>query len=222
MKYRPIIGRNRKWITELTEHHGGIHDQKKFKDGVRMLEYASEHFRRPNLCHICFTGANKAIYLAVIKRFCRGLGELDVRYVYKGCVEQEATKGLHLHLMLVLEHKDDGRPLYSLVNNSPSSVLGRAVGYYQDTSTIQYRVNRSHYSEDNFLYIGKTKYEPFNEAVEWLSYIYKLRSKPDSGTIYFSSRIKNKRTSTKAGFFSPEDGLQGKTENDPYAEHTGH
>lgn len=30
--------------------------------------------------------------------------------------------------------------------------------------------------------------EFFNEAVEWMSYTYKARSKPESGTVYFSDR----------------------------------
>lgn len=188
MKYIPRTSSKGKWFTELTVKHGGIHNQKKFKEAVTMIEYASEHFRRPNLCHICFTNAGLKTYLAVVKRICRSLSNFGIRYRYKAAVENDSVKGEHFHLMLVVEHKN--KRLHGLINNQPTSMLGCAVGFFQDSSPVRYRVCQSRYSGDTFLHITKTMYEPFNEAIEWLSYIYKVRSKQNSGVTYFSSRTK--------------------------------
>jgi hypothetical protein len=193
LKYKPMTSNKGKWLTVLTSKHGGLHNQKKFKEAVAMIEYASEHFRRPNLCHICFTHANHSTYQAVVKRFCRSLANLGIRYCYKAALENDNVKGEHLHLMLIVEHKR--KRLHGLINNQPSSLLGSAVGFFQDSSLIRYRVCQSRYSGDTFLHITKTMYEPFNEAIEWLSYIYKVRSKQNGGMTYFSSRAKQSNLS---------------------------
>jgi hypothetical protein len=189
MRYKPMLSNKGKWLTSVTLKHGGIHNQKKFKEAVAMIEQACEQFRRPSLCHICFTHANLTTYQAAVKRFCRSLTSLGIRYCYKAAVESDKVKGEHLHLMLVLEHEK--KRLHGLISNQATSLLGVAVGFFQDASPIRYRVCQSRYANDTFLHITKTLDEPFNEAIEWLSYIYKVRSKSGDGTTYFSSRVKD-------------------------------
>lgn len=190
MEYIPRTNPKGKWETELCSRNGGIHNQTKFKEAVRMLERATAEWRRPLLCHICFTSADKKTYLAIVKRLCRELKAEGVKCDYKGAIEQEnGLKGLHYHLMLVIEHRDDGPKPFRLISNSPKSLLRRAVDHFKDTSSVQYRINPSTYSGGRFLPISKTNYEIFNEAVEWISYIYKVRTKNHvDGTVYYSSR----------------------------------
>ena len=70
------------------------------------------------------------------------------------------------------------------------SALRKAVRHtWSECSLLEYSVNRPR-SQGGlpFIQFNQTNEERFNEAVEWMSYIYKARSKPTSGTIYFSDR----------------------------------
>lgn len=58
-----------------------------------------------------------------------------------------------------------------------------------ECSLLDYRVNPSQSRGGlAFIQFSQKNKEHFDEAVEWMSYIYKRRSKPSSGTVYFSDR----------------------------------
>jgi hypothetical protein len=193
VKYIPTL-QKRKWITTNTINHGGLHKQEEFKKGVEMLEYCAHNFRNPRLFHICFTGADSNTYQLVMIRFFRALAAEGVDYRYKGALEYDSKKGLHFHAMIVLgtEHQT-----HRFITSSDEtgkiegeSALRKAVRHtWEDCCTLAYRVNPPQSRKPlAFIQFNQTNMEFFNEAVDWMSYIYKTRSKPQSGTVYFSDR----------------------------------
>lgn len=196
VRYRPLK-RGRKWVTKVTANLGGLHKQEEFKKGVEMLEYCAHEFRNPRLFHICFTGANVPTYQLVMFRFRRTLQAEGVRYRYKAAVEQDRQKGLHCHAMIVLEGEVQTKRFITAENESGKlegeSALRKAVRHtWSDCSTLDYHVckPRSRLGLP-FIQMNQTNQEFLDEAVEWLSYIYKAETKPQSGTIYFSDRQRN-------------------------------
>ena len=202
VKYVPTI-QQRKWITNNTANHGGIHKQEEFKKGVRMIEQCAHNFRNPRLFHICFTGAEENIYKTVMVRFCRLLTAAHVDYRYKAALEVDTTRGVHFHVMIVLGTEQQTHRFITSSNEREKteneSALRKAVRRtWDDCTTLDYRVNapKSRSGEVAFIQFNQTNMVFFNEAVEWMSYIYKVRSKPSVGTIYFSGR-QQKRTKTQ-------------------------
>jgi hypothetical protein len=201
VKYVPkLLGRE--WITRTTQGNGngGLHNQEEFRKGVEMLEWCAHNFRNPRLFHVCFTGAPVAIYRLVIKRFCRGLKMRGIRYRRKAAVEHDADKGLHMHLMIVLE--GGNHQTHRVITSSDEdgklenvSLLRKAVQHtWSECSLLEYHVNPPQSRKPlAFIQFNQSNMEFFDEAVEWLSYIYKARSKPESGTVYFSDRQGNGR-----------------------------
>jgi hypothetical protein len=71
------------------------------------------------------------------------------------------------------------------------SILRKAVRQtWNECCTLAYKVcpPRSRSGKVAFIQFNQSNMEFLNEAVEWMSYIYKARSKPESGTVYFSDR----------------------------------
>lgn len=199
VKYIPTL-RKRKWITQNTINHGGLHKQEEFKKGVEMLEYCAHNFRNPRLFHICFTGADVGIYQLVMWRFCKALSRAEVEYRYKASIEHDDAKGLHFHVMIVLGTNDQTHRYITSSNETGKveneSALRKAVRHtWDECNTLNYRVNPP-LSRNGLAYIqfNQTNMEFFHDAADWLSYIYKARSKPESGTVYFSDRQTSEST----------------------------
>jgi hypothetical protein len=194
VKYVPTV-QKRKWITQNTVNHGGLHRQEEFKKGVEMLEHCAHNFRNPRLFHICFTGADLPTYQLVMVRFCRALSAQGVDYRYKAALEYDSEKGLHFHVMIVLGTSEQTPRFITSANETgkleSESTLRKAVRQtWSECCTLAYKVcaPRSRSGKVAFIQFNQTNMEFFNEAVEWMSYIYKARSKPNNGTVYFSDR----------------------------------
>lgn len=198
--YIPTI-ENKKWVTRNTKNHGGLHRQEEFRKGIKMLEHCAHHFRNPRLFHLCFTGADLDTYQLVMQRFCRVLTAEKVDYRYKAVRELDSEKGLHFHVMIVLGAGNRQTHRFITSSNEDGKVenvsaLRKAVIHtWNECQALKYRVNppRSTSGKTSFLQFNQSNMEMFHEAAEWLSYIYKSRSKPESGTVYFSDRP-NKRS----------------------------
>jgi hypothetical protein len=190
----------RKWITRTTQGggNGGLHKQEEFRKGVEMLEHCAHRFRNPRLFHVCFTGATVAVYRLAMRRFCRVLKAEKVKYRWKAAVEHDAQKGLHMHVMIVLGAGN--QQTHRFITSSDESgkienesALRKAVRHtWSECSLLDYRVNPPQSQRGvrrvAFIQFNQKNMEFFDEAAEWLSYIYKARSKPESGTVYFSDR----------------------------------
>lgn len=184
IKFIPTISGN-EWTTTTTTEGGnlGIHCQRKFKDGVRMLETAIELWESPKLVHMVLTGSDLATYKLFIQRIKRRMTDEDVLFDYKGCEEMDTRKGQHVHLMWVVD-TDNTDDLFN--NFDRSSMAGKVLASIQKLEP------------DFDVYIGEpqnhggTPYIPLSadtlqDAADWLSYIYKWRSKPQ-GHRYMSGR----------------------------------
>jgi hypothetical protein len=198
VRYSPCK-HGRKWVTRTTRgRNGGLHRQEEFKKAVRMLEHCAHHFRNPRLFHICFTGADLPVYQLVMRRFCRVLTMEGVAYKYKGAMEEDLEKGRHCHVMIVLGSKYQ-TPRFITSKDERGKLEGESAlrkawrHTTAECSFLDYRVNapRSRKGITAFLQFNQTNQDFFDEAVEWMSYIYKARSKPESGTVYFSDRQAN-------------------------------
>ncbi|KAI3593898.1 hypothetical protein D9X30_1073 [Cupriavidus sp. U2] len=193
--YIPTI-EGKKWVTRNTRNHGGIHRQEEFKKGIEMLEYCAHHWRNPRLFHLCFTGADLAIYQLAMTRFCRVLTAEGIDYRYKAAVEKDSQKGEHFHVMIVLGAGDRQTHRFITSVNEEGrhenvSALRKAIMHtWNECQTLKCRVNppRSSSGRTAFLQFNQSNMDKFHEAAEWMSYIYKSRSKPASGTVYFSGR----------------------------------
>jgi hypothetical protein len=193
----------RKWITDVTRPHGGLHKQEEFKKGVEMLEHCARNFRNPRLFHICFTGAYLYIYQLAMQRFCKVLKLEGIDYRYKAALEHDAAKGLHYHVMIVVGTNQQTRRFITADDETGKmeceSALRKAVRHtWRECSHLDYSVNRPK-SQGGlpFIQFNQSNQGFFDEAVEWMSYIYKARSKPDSGTVYFSDRQDDERALTR-------------------------
>lgn len=203
VRYIPTT-RRRKWITKVTEPHGGLHKQEEFKKGVEMLEYCAHNFRNPRLFHICFIGADVPTYQLVMFRFRRTLTAEGVRFRFKAAVEHDSEKGLHYHVMIVLEAEVQTHRFIRASDESGEleneSVLRKAVRHtWNECSLLDYHVSKPRSRHGlPFIQMNQTNQEFFDEAAEWLSYIYKADTKLASGTVYFSDRQENDCSSEPA------------------------
>ncbi|RWA54701.1 hypothetical protein AU476_09205 [Cupriavidus sp. UYMSc13B] len=193
VKYVPKK-QGRKWITDVTRPHGGLHKQEEFKKGVEMLEQCARNFRNPRLFHICFTAASVYIYLLAMTRLCRVLKAEGIDYRYKAALEYDDSKGEHFHVMIVLgANQQTGRFITADDETGKiecESALRKAVRHtWSECANLDYSVIRPK-SQGGLPYIqfNQSNQEKFDNAVEWMSYIYKARSKLASGTVYFSDR----------------------------------
>jgi hypothetical protein len=191
--YTPIL-QNRRWITFNTVSQGGLHKQEEFRKGVEMIEYCAHTFRNPRLFHICFTGASLDIYQLVMTRFCRALRSQGVDYRFKAALELDNRKGLHYHVMIVLGTDQQTHRFITSSNEKEKveneSCLRKAVRHtWEECSFLEYRVNPPQSRKPlAFIQFNQSNMDFFNEAVEWMSYIYKARSKSEHGQVYFSDR----------------------------------
>lgn len=184
----------KKWVTDVTLPHGGLHKQEEFKKGVEMLKHCAHNFRNPRLFHICFTGAHLYAYLLVMTRFCRVLKAEGVEYRYKAALEHDESKGVHYHVMIVLGTDEQTGRFITATDESgkfenESTLRKAARQTWGECGSLDYSVNRPK-SQGGlpFIQFNQSNQGFFDEAVEWMSYIYKARSKPASGTVYFSDR----------------------------------
>lgn len=182
-KYIPTIISNA-WITNTTTDRGnqGIHDQRKFKDGVFMLETALESWDSPKLIHTVLTGSSLETYKLFIQRFKRCMTASGITFDYKGCEEMDSHKGQHIHLMWVVDTDSTDRQFD--VNDS-ASYVSKVMASIQriDPEFNVYVCDPKHYDTP---YIPLTAHT-LQDAADYLSYIYKVRSKPECHR-YLSSR----------------------------------
>lgn len=195
MRYIPIL-KGRKWITRTTDtpRNGGLYSQEKFKKATKMMEVAAHTFRNPRLHHICFTGAAVLEhYQLVVKRFCRALEAEGIQHCYKGALEESTDKGLHFHLMIVLGTGDEtdrfitGKNEAGKIENE--SLLRKAVRHtWNECATLQYQVCWPHSRTVPYIQFNQSNKAFFENAVEWMSYIFKKNTKPAGRRVIFSSK----------------------------------
>lgn len=157
-----------------------------------MLEHAAHNWRKPRLYHLVLTGATEPTYTQLLLRLCRKVRSAGAEYNYKACLETDTTKGLHCHVMLVLSTTSKPERFITKADESGKtervSLLRQVVREVQtDCPDLKVRVQPPASQPVPYIEFNQTNNELLNEAVEWCSYIFKARSKPQ-GRCYLSSR----------------------------------
>lgn len=177
--------------TKITEakNNGGMHDLKGYKKAKAMIE--DHQYKEARLYHLCFLGATQvAPYKAAIKALMERLRDHGAPAQYKAALEEDEGKELHMHVFVLVE----------AAKFNPDHIINRKAGGWMDTMTLKKDItfdinaprspihNPPERKPYNYASVPKTKKDKIDDCIEWISYLYKNRSKPDLRQIYFSSR----------------------------------
>lgn len=186
MMYVPET-RDNVWVTATADANKGLHCQRSFREGVMMLETAISEYDNPKLVHLTLKGSSAEGYATFIDKLTRKLREkAKVPFSFKGCSENDAKKANHIHLMIVV----DSINIEALFDEGEESLVSDLLWNGRDKEpTLDSFLATAKHHETKFIALSS---DTLQDAACWLSYIYKLRSKPD-GHKYLSSR-KSRRT----------------------------
>ena len=181
MRYIPTVEANG-WVTKTTSEKGnkGIHCQRKFKEGVLMLERAIYTWDSPVLVSIVLTGSDIDTYNLFIHKLKRRLSDSSIMFEYKGCTESDKHKGQHQHFGWVVEADSFDNIFDS--DDSAVSLTVASVQHQEPTFNV-FVCNPQRYSTP---FIPLTD-DTLQDAACYISYLYKQRSKMP-GHKYMSSR----------------------------------
>jgi tRNA/tmRNA/rRNA uracil-C5-methylase (TrmA/RlmC/RlmD family) len=201
--------KGRKWATDVTSGggNGGLYRQGEFKKAVEMMTTCAHTLPNARLFHVCLTGGCVAAYQLVIKRLCRALKAHDVVTRYRAGIEHDQTKGEHCHLFIVLSSPDQQTARFitaadeSKKRMANDSTLLKVIQHTRtECPTLKHRVMVPKHPNCNpspdgsppkpvaFLQFNQTNQAFFDNAVEWLSYAYKRRSKEGIAACYLSDK----------------------------------
>ena len=147
-----------------------------------MLESAIDSMTSPKLVHIVLTGSTASGYATFIDKLSRQLKEkAKVLSNYKGCTEYDFKKGDHQHFMFVVDTDN----VDELFNQNEDSLVSDLLWNGRDNEpTLESFLCKSKRKGTNYMSLTD---DTLQDAACWLSYIYKLRSKPECHR-YLSSR----------------------------------
>lgn len=186
----------RKLTTTVTSAHdnGGIHSTKQLNLAWDMLDNCT--YERARLYHICFTGSTQVKpYLTALNQLMRLLRK-KTQAQYQAAIElddedDEDSKGLHLHVFILIDamHWNPDHVL-NRIHMDPLYVITARNG-------ITFKINEPrdpiHRAKDgtlmNYATLPPSKREKLDDCKNWISYLFKRRSKPIGfKNIYHSSR----------------------------------
>lgn len=187
--------------TVTAGRNGGIHDVRRYMQAVKWL--TTHTFTNGQLWHIVFKGSdNRDDYKAALDRLCEKLRSLDMEVEWRDAFELCPTKGFHRHVFLLIE----------AAVRKPASILRYRVGGWLVDMLKRYNLtfhlsppkSAIHHTSKGYpkkyAYVPKNPGPVLDDCTNWLSYIYKVRSKEGViGSIYSSSRKK----ATKANEVTP-------------------
>jgi hypothetical protein len=196
----------------ILEANGGIHSSRAMKKPEYLLN--NHGFKRPILVHLVLTGSQcRKVYQSAYRAIAAALRYYGNEVEYFGCFENEdeAGKGMHVHLYLLIETD----------NQFPWTVLDVRDGKWLHKFTTKRGLKRVHIAPpQNKMHRradGSTEFfaRPvaadgrLADCLQRISYLFKMRSKAGmvSRETYFNSEIaanvatrakaKAKRTSSK-------------------------
>jgi hypothetical protein len=182
----------RKLATKVTTANGGMHNPSGFTKAKKMLEACK--YQEARLYHLAFTDSTTVKpYQEALKAICEKLrthGEHGIPCQWKACCEHDSSRGFHMHVYLLVEAKF----------NNPAAILNRiSYGWLIKLANqlgINIYINHPrdplHWGASGktlkYATIPKSKPEKLANCIEWISYLYKVRSKEGLLRIYSSSR----------------------------------
>lgn len=166
-----------------------MHNLPGYQKAKAMIE--NHEYVQARLYHLCFLGSTQVKpYQAAINALAERLRDHDAPCQWKAALEDDAERGLHMHVFFLVEAN----------RFVPDHIINRKAGGWLDIMTLKkeitFKINppRSaiHNPPDkepkNYATVPKTKKAKVADCIEWISYLYKMRSKPKMRQIYFSSR----------------------------------
>jgi hypothetical protein len=179
--------------TTNTLKNGGLHSVRHFKDACHWIN--THTFINAQLWHIVLIGStDKASYkkaLAKLLELLRDAGmRVEWRSAYEYDSEKESHKALHRHVFLMIEASTH-KPI-AILNNKAGATGLRAklalcggVNFYIAPPGDDLGIH----GNQPYMYVPKKEGVKRHDCREWISYIYKVRSKAGVvGSIYSASR----------------------------------
>lgn len=175
-----------KYQTRITEVNEGLHSSRAYRSALKMIEECVQHYFSPRLYHVVFSGAEYPAHKALLKDLIQRLKRRNIRSSFRAAREKDELKGEHLHIFICVE---------SHLNN-PCHILNRKengwLSIYAGKRGIKVQLNPPRdemHNGQNYMSLPATKPEKIEDAKLWLSYLFKKRSKPESGQVYSASRF---------------------------------
>lgn len=188
--------------------NAGYHRQGKraYRKAVTMIRSSLTHYREPRLHHLCFQGSTNTAHKRLLQSLVQKLDRKGLPCEWFSAREVDSEKGEHLHVFMLLDSA--AVRTQSVLNSFEDQFLGREC----EKRGILLHINKPR----NLQLHGMNRYAalPYlginnrataqgmarlDDALLWLTYIYKARGKPDAddkkanGQIFSSSRPNRKR-----------------------------
>lgn len=182
--------------TDITLANGGMHSQTNYRKCKEMIR--NNDYEMPRLYHLVLKGSSDTQpYLDALNAVCEELRANNIACKWKSAFEVDEIKGLHRHVMLLVD-ASKGKVDYYLryAEDGWLTLLLKEYGLSFHISPPKNRIHRTKLGKvQNYAYITKSG-PKLEDALIWCSYLYKKRSKDDSmKTIYHSSRERTKKPS---------------------------
>lgn len=179
----------RKIRTKVTDANEGMHSAREFQKAKEMLE--ANRYSEGRLYHISFKGSEQVRdYQGAMKALCSELRRHGSPCQWRACIEAEEDKGLHWHAFLLVEAKFFNPD--HLINQKSMgwlTIMLAKRGLELDLNRPRDPIHRkADGGQNNFATLPKSRPDKLANCIEWISYLYKARSKFVHRPIYFSSR----------------------------------
>jgi hypothetical protein len=184
--------------------NGGWHPKGKrnYKKAVEKIMVCLRTYKKARLFHICFQGRTNDEHKALLKVLVERLERKGIQHEWFSARETGSLKGEHLHVFL-LANADQKNP-QSVLNTFEDQYLGGEAIRRGITVWVNRPRNAIHINNKYAMlpWLGSSvettelAMERLNDALLWLTYIYKARDKPESanlGQIFSASRPERKR-----------------------------
>jgi len=186
--------------TVTAGRNGGIHDVRQYKQACKWIE---EHtFTNAQLFHMVFKGSdNRRDYETALDRLCEKLRDSGMPVEWRAAYEQDPAKGFHRHVFLMIEAKDH-KPLAILHYREGGWLVEMLKAYGLEfhiapPAGLIHRTGTG--KQKSYAYVPKKPGAMLDDCKNWLSYIFKVRSKEGvEGPVYSSSRKRAKKAEQAA------------------------
>lgn len=181
--------------TVITLKNGGMHNQPKYKLMKEMVD--NNKFKEARLYHLILTGAtDPAVYRATWKTVVEKLRDNGMPCQWHSCIERDGDKdidgkGLHMHIFMLIECKDQN-PCRRFLNHRSNSKIEpimerNGVKFY--IAPPRSSIHRTKRKQRQLRYATLGSKEKIADCKVWISYLVKNRSKvAGMRNIYSASR----------------------------------
>lgn len=183
--------------TVTAGRNGGIHDTRSYKKACQWLD--GHTFTNGQLWHVVFKGsASREDYTYALDTLCEQLRDAGMAVEWRAAYEVDDKKGLHRHVFLLIEaelHKPHA--IIQWNDHTPTPFMRlmakRGISFYiAAPEGVIHRTAEG--KQQKYAYVPKKAGPKLDDCKNWLSYIYKVRSKEGVvGEIYSSSRKRTRK-----------------------------